>query len=143
MTTFTINHENNIVAFASPEEAAAATTTPFDSFSSQQELAELAAPWPAERFVAIWNSMAGVIAHSRMLYLEFTHSQTFETIVRCHVHAFTALGGVAREIAYDNLATAVAEHDGKLVRFLPRFLAFAREYSFYPKACNVAAGWEH
>jgi hypothetical protein len=35
--------------------------------------------------------------------------------------------GVAREIAYDNLATAVAEHDGRLVRFLPRFLGFARE----------------
>jgi hypothetical protein len=77
-----------------------------------------------------------------MLYLEFTHSQTFETFVRCHVHAFTVMGGVAREIAYDNLATAVAEHDGRLVRFLPRFLAFAREYGFYPKACNVAAGWE-
>jgi transposase len=27
--------------------------------------------------------------------------------VRCHIHAFTALGGVAREIFYDNLATAV------------------------------------
>src|ERR1700680_4590879 len=77
-----------------------------------------------------------------MLYLEFAHSQSFETFVRYHVHAFTALGGVARKIAYDNLATAVAEHDGRLVRFLPRFLAFARDYSFYPKACNVAAGWE-
>jgi hypothetical protein len=77
-----------------------------------------------------------------MLYLEFTHSQTFETFVRCHVHAFTALGGITREIVYDNLATAVAEHDGRLVRFLPRFLAFAREYNFYPKACNPAAGWE-
>lgn len=87
-------------------------------------------------------AFALVEAHSRMLYLEFTHSQSFETFVRCHVHAFTALGGVAREIVYDNLATAVAEHDGRLVRFLPRFLAFAREYGFYPKACNVAAGWE-
>ena len=61
MTTFTINNENEIVAFASQEEAAATTTTPFDSFSSQQELAELAATWPAERFVAIWNSLAGVV----------------------------------------------------------------------------------
>jgi transposase len=87
-------------------------------------------------------AFALVEAHSRMLYLEFTHSQSFETFVRCHVHAFTAMGGVAREIVYDNLATAVAEHDGRLVRFLPRFLAFAREYGFYPKACNVAAGWE-
>jgi hypothetical protein len=58
------------------------------------------------------------------------------------MHAFVVLGGVAREIVYDNLATAVAEHDGRLVRFLPRFLAFAREYGFYPRACNVAAGWE-
>ena len=29
-----------------------------------------------------------------------------------------------------------------LVRFLPRFLAFAREYGFYPKACNPGSGWE-
>jgi len=114
-------------------------------------------PPPGERFEVDWGhfgvldysgdkrklyAFALVEAHSRMLYLEFTHSQTFETFVRCHVHAFTALGGVAREIAYDNLATAVAEHDGRLVRFLPRFLAFAREYGFYPKACNLAAGWE-
>jgi len=83
-----------------------------------------------------------VDAHSRMLYVEFTHSQSFETFARCHIHAFTALGGVAREIVYDNLATAVAEHDGRLVRFHPRFLAFAREYSCFPRACNPASGWE-
>lgn len=83
-----------------------------------------------------------VDAHSRMMYIEFTHCQSFETFARCHVHAFTALGGVARQIAYDNLATAVAEHDGRIVRFLPRFLGFAREYNFYPHACNPASGWE-
>jgi transposase len=114
-------------------------------------------PTPGERFEVDWGhfgaldysgdqrklyAFALVEAHSRMLYLEFTHSQSFETFVRCHMHAFAALGGVAREIAYDNLATAVAEHDGRLVRFRPRFLAFARESGFYPRACNVAAGWE-
>jgi hypothetical protein len=51
-------------------------------------------------------------------------------------------GGCARELWYDNLATAVAEHDGNLVRFNPRFLAFAREYNFLPRACHVAAAWE-
>lgn len=61
MTIFTIDNENNITAFGSPEEAAAATTTPFDTFATQQELAELATAWPAERFVAIWNSLAGVV----------------------------------------------------------------------------------
>lgn len=60
MTTFTINETNEIVAFATPEEAAASTATPFDSFSSQKELAELAKAWPAERLVAIWNSLPGV-----------------------------------------------------------------------------------
>jgi hypothetical protein len=43
---------------------------------------------------------------------------------------------------YDNLATAVVEHDGRLVHFLPRFVAFAREYGFFPRACNPASGWE-
>src|SRR6516225_3500218 len=83
-----------------------------------------------------------VEGHSRMLYVEFTHSQSFETFVRCHLHAFQALGGVARECWYDNLLTVVAEHVGTLVRFNPRFLAFARECDFYPRACNPAAGWE-
>ncbi len=83
-----------------------------------------------------------VECHSRLMYVEFTHSQCFETFVRCHIHAFEALGGVARELAYDNLATAVAEHEGNLVRFHPRFLAFAREYGFVPRACHVAAPWE-
>lgn len=60
MTTFTINEQNEIVAFASPEAAAATAETPFDSFTSQKELAELAVGWPAERLVAIWNSLPGV-----------------------------------------------------------------------------------
>ena len=114
-------------------------------------------PSPGERFEIDWGhfdpltyqgdqrklyAFCLIEAHSRMLYVEFTHSQSFETFLRCHQHAFTALGGVARECWYDNLLTAVAEHDGHLVRFQPRFLAFAREYDFYPRACNPGAGWE-
>ena len=114
-------------------------------------------PPAGERFEADWGhfgaldyegdkrklyAFALVDAHSRMLYLEFTHGQSFETFVRCHIHAFQLLNGTSREIFYDNLATAVAEHDGRLVRFHPRFLGFAREFRFYPRACNPAAGWE-
>jgi transposase len=83
-----------------------------------------------------------VECHSRRLYVEFTHSQTLETFLRCHVHAFRFMGGVAAECVYDNLASVVAERDGRIVRFNPRFLAFAREYGFYPRACNRAAAWE-
>lgn len=83
-----------------------------------------------------------VECHSRRLYVEFTHSQCFETFVRCHLNAFRYMGGIPRDCLYDNLATAVSEHDGRIVMFNPRFRAFAREFGFYPKACNKAAGWE-
>src|SRR5215831_1162689 len=114
-------------------------------------------PGPGERFDVDWGHFGALVyngatrklyafclveAHSRKMYLEFTHSQTFETFVRCHIHAFQSFGGVSREIWFDNLATAVAEHDGNLVRFNPRFLAFARECSFIPRACHVRAPWE-
>lgn len=61
MAVFSINNENEIVAFGSAEEAAALATSPFDTFATQQELAELAAAWPAERFVEIWNNFSGVV----------------------------------------------------------------------------------
>jgi transposase len=80
--------------------------------------------------------------HSRRLFVEFTHSQSLETFVRCHIHAFQFMTGVARECLYDNLWTAVTERDGRIVRFNARFLAFAREFGFYPRACNPAAAWE-
>jgi hypothetical protein len=57
---FTIDEQNNITAFGSAEEAAATTATPFDSFGTEQEFAELVKAWPAERLVAIWNSLPGV-----------------------------------------------------------------------------------
>src|ERR1700736_4859824 len=114
-------------------------------------------PGPGERFDIDWGHFGSLLyngaprklyafclveSHSRKMYLEFTHSQTFETFVRCHIHAFDEFGGVARELWFDNLGTAVAEHEGNLVRFNPRFLAFAREYSFIPRACHVGAAWE-
>jgi transposase len=114
-------------------------------------------PGPGERFEIDWGHFGALLyqghlrklyafclveCHSRKLYVEFTHSQSFQTFVRCHIHAFQFLGGIARELWYDNLATAVAEHDGNLVRFYPPFLAFAREYSFLPRACHVRAAWE-
>jgi len=58
--TFTIDADNNISAFATTEEAAATTATPFDSFSSPQELAELAQSWADERLAATFNSLPGV-----------------------------------------------------------------------------------
>jgi len=60
MKTSTIDTENAITAFATAEEAAAATATPFDTFASEKELADLTAAWPAERLVGTYNSLPGV-----------------------------------------------------------------------------------
>jgi hypothetical protein len=60
MNTFTIDATNNITAFASLEEARAAKINNAEYFGSAQELAKLAASWPARRPVEIWNSFAGV-----------------------------------------------------------------------------------
>jgi hypothetical protein len=57
MKTFTIDAENNITTHASAEEAAAAAGT--DRFNSAAELSALAANWPGERLVEIWNSLPG------------------------------------------------------------------------------------
>jgi hypothetical protein len=61
MKTFTIYTGGTITVFATKKEAAA-TTTPFDPFTSQSELAEVAAEWPANRLVEIWNGIPGVNA---------------------------------------------------------------------------------
>ena len=48
------------MAFSTPEEAAANSATPFDTFGNAGELAQLATAWPAERLLAIWNKVAGL-----------------------------------------------------------------------------------
>ncbi|MDP2860649.1 MAG: IS21 family transposase, partial [bacterium] len=83
-----------------------------------------------------------VMCWSRLLYLEFTLSANFESFIRCHENAFAFFGGVPREIWYDNLATAVAERRGRLVRFNPRFFAYTGHHRFNPVACNPACGNE-
>jgi hypothetical protein len=57
MTIFKLADENNITALASIQETEGA---PGETFNSQQELAELAASWPAGRLVEIWNSIPGL-----------------------------------------------------------------------------------
>jgi Protein of unknown function (DUF3489) len=59
MATFTIDNEDNIIVFASAEEAAQAGDSTATTFDSQAALAKVSADWPLSRFVEIWNSIAG------------------------------------------------------------------------------------
>lgn len=74
---------------------------------------------------------------SRACYLEFTVSMETIWFLRCHQHAFTALGGVPREVLHDNLKTAVLERDTDgTIHWHPRYLDFASYYGFTPRACR-------
>ncbi len=44
-----------------------------------------------------------VLCYSRMMYLEFTVSQTMEHFLACHQNAFDAFGAVPKKIMVDNL----------------------------------------
>lgn len=83
-----------------------------------------------------------VLCHSRMMYLEFTVSQTMEHFLACHEHAFAALG-VPEKIMVDNLKSAVLRRlIGEAPVLNPRYVDFARHHGFRIQPCNVRAGWE-
>ena len=56
MRLFAIDTEHNITAFPAAEQIPEGQ----EHFASEKELAKLAANWPADRLVQIWNSFAGV-----------------------------------------------------------------------------------
>ncbi len=58
MPTFTIDSDNNVTAYTTQEEATHAHAS-LPRFSSAKELAKLAAGWPADRLIEIWNSIPG------------------------------------------------------------------------------------
>ena len=55
MTTFTIDTDNNITAFAAAEQIPEGQ----DRFASEKEFAKLSSDWPITRFVEVWNGFAG------------------------------------------------------------------------------------
>jgi hypothetical protein len=56
MSTFTVDSDHNIVAHAGTPASADGQLR----FSSEKDLAKLAADWPSSRLIEIWNSFAGV-----------------------------------------------------------------------------------
>ena len=83
-----------------------------------------------------------VLGYSRALAALFTLDQTLESFLRGHVDAFDALGGVARNLVYDNLRSAVLDRRGTAVQFHPRLLELAGHYHFAPHPCTPGRGNE-
>ncbi|MFT8247375.1 IS21 family transposase [Roseomonas sp. BN140053] len=77
-----------------------------------------------------------VLGHSRMLWARFVLHQDLPTVLRCHMAAFEALGGVPAEILYDRMRTAVVGEDAQGIAYNPTLLQMARHYGFLPRACR-------
>jgi transposase len=78
-----------------------------------------------------------VLGHSRLIWARFVVHQDLQTILRCHIAALEAIGGVPREILYDRMKTAVIGEDANgLVIYNRSLLDLARHYGFQPKACR-------
>lgn len=84
-----------------------------------------------------------VLCYSRMMYVEFTVSQTMEHFLDCHRRAFEFFGGCVHKVMVDNLKSAVIRRViGQSPVFNPKYLDFANHYGFSITPCNVGKGNE-
>lgn len=86
MTTFAIDSENTVTAYlagdAIPEDQA--------RFTSEKDLTKLAADWPIDRLVEVWNSFAGVPPFGNLKPVKkFTDRQTAVARIWKAVQALT------------------------------------------------------
>lgn len=129
------------VAAIRPENAAKPFEVRFETPSGQQAQVDFA------RFVTEFTDEPGVmriiwlfslvLGYSRHIFARFVMHQDLQTLLRCHMQAFAAVGGVPIEILYDRMKTAVIGEDqeGHIV-YNRSLLALAKHYGFHPKACR-------
>ena len=84
-----------------------------------------------------------VLCYSRLMYVEFTDSQTMEHFLACQQHAFEFIGGVPQTVMVDNLKSAVLKRAlGEAPVFNPKYVDFAKHNGFRIVPCNVGKGNE-
>jgi transposase len=78
-----------------------------------------------------------VLGYSRHIFARFVMHQDLQTLLRCHMLAFGAIGGVPIEILYDRMKTAVIgeDADGNVV-YNRSLIALGRHYGFVPRTCR-------
>lgn len=79
-----------------------------------------------------------VMPYSKRKYLRLTLDQKQDTLFENLYHAFEYMGGVPKEIWFDNMSTVV-DHTLSTYhhhRFNDRFLSFAHDANFKPIACR-------
>lgn len=78
-----------------------------------------------------------VLGHNRWLWGRFVASQNLQSVLRCHIAAFSALGGVPEEMLYDRMKTAVIGEDAVgVVGDHAALVALLNHYGAVPRACQ-------
>ena len=78
-----------------------------------------------------------VLGYSRLMWARFVLHQDLQSVLRCHIAAFEAIGGAPRTILYDRMKTAVIGEDADgLVIYNRALVDLARHYGFQPRACQ-------
>jgi transposase len=80
-----------------------------------------------------------VLGYSRLLWLQFYPRQTMATVIEALEAAFRYLGGVPRELLFDQMRAVIvddARPTGGRVLENPEFLRFATHWGFRIRACR-------
>jgi transposase len=84
-----------------------------------------------------------VLCYSRMLYVEFTLSETMEHFLACHANAFAFFAAVPAKLMVDNLKSAVLRRViGEAPVFNPRYKDFADHHGCKIVPCGVGQAHE-
>lgn len=100
---------------------------------AQFDFAEFRFPWGKRYAVLV------VLGYSRVLYVEWVARQTAWTVMQALERAFAFVGGVPREVLFDQLkAVIVEDHRGTGGRLLENaeFARFAAHWGFRIRACQ-------
>jgi hypothetical protein len=121
MRLFAIDNDNNITAFPAAEQVPEGQ----QHFATENELAKLAANWPADRAAQVWNSFAGVAPFDDLKPVKkFTDRKTavariWKSIQRLDAHAAPPAAEVApktkpsRKVATADGGTPTAREGSK------------------------------
>lgn len=105
---------------------------------AQMDFAEFAVEFTDEPGVVrkVWL-FTMVLGHSRWLWGRYVASQNLQSVMRCHIAAFEAIGGVPEEILYDRMKTAViGEDEAGVVSYNASLVALLNHYGAIPRACR-------
>jgi transposase len=84
---------------------------------------------------------AARLKYSRYMFVSFQKDMREETLLRCLMACFVAIGGIPWVVVTDNMKTAVlGRDDGNQPIWNPAYQKLAAECKFLPEACAPASG---